>query len=291
MPIQRVASRSEFNDLFQNKTIIHVRVDDNVTVIPPDAFYRCCSLREVQLPSGLTKIESSCFEECTSLKKLCLPNSIRQIGAQAFESSGLVDMKIPPLVTKIERWAFSGCKSLVHVELHENVTRIGQYSFGRCTSLHTIELPSFLEDIGNHAFVGCGLEQIRLPPHVSLGQTAFEDCEQLSKIIFPHSMGRIETNTFRGCRKICLLQLPTTTTVEEAKFSALEQKLVTEFCRTDGQSAIDRIGMGWIRTNMHYEKDPNSTVQATCLFSFLKQNDHRILINKRQGQGGKRKRA
>lgn len=70
------------------------------------------------------------------------------------------------------------------------------------------------------------------------------------------------------------------------KFTATEQKLITGLCRTDGQSSMDRLGFAWIEKII---KDPNSTVESTCLFTFLKRHDIRILKIVRQGYCGETK--
>lgn len=86
---------------------------------------------------------------------------------------------------------------------------------------NTIQLPSSLQEIRNYAFL---------------------DCDHIKTIFVPQSMGTIHSTVFIGCRSISAFHLPQLT---EAKFTATEQKLITELCRTDGKSAMDRFRMGW----------------------------------------------
>lgn len=273
--------------LANNTSITCIRVDDTVTVIRTFAFGDCCNLQEVELPVGLTRLEDHCFVRCKSLKTILLPNSLEEIVDCAFVDSRLEEIKIPPLVTEICYRVFAGCHSLMKVELHSNITLIGRNSFPACKALRSIEFPSSLREIGDLAFFGAGLEQIQLPANVSIGEGAFYNCDNLTKIILPESMGRMKY-AFMGCRKICFLQLlrRKTTTVKEGSFVVTEQKLVTELCRKDGQSSMDRIGLGWKRT-WQIEKNRSCTVQITCLFSFLNQNYIRILKTKNKVKGSK----
>lgn len=281
-------------DLRKNTRITCVRMDDTVTVIPRYAFEGCINLREVQLPSGLIRLEDGCFSNCKSLmKSILLPNSVQDIVGrfiEAFGNTGPEGMKISSRVRAIPNAAFFGCESLADVELHENMQWIGEWSFARCTLLKTIQFPSSLRWIHLCAFVDCGLEQIILPPNVSVHGRAFENCKQLIEIILPQSVGRIEANAFCGCCNISILQLLPTTT-RDTKFTAPEQKLIAELCRTDGKSSLDRLGIEqqWMEQRRRFEKDSNSTVRMTCLFTFLKRNDDLILKLARQDQVGARK--
>lgn len=106
-------------------------------------------------------------------------------------------------------------------------------------------------------------------------------------------MGIIQGNAFLGCQNICVLQLATPTDVKrDIKFTAVEQKLLIELCRTDGLGAMDRVGMGWQWKQVEFyivKNNFNSTVLMTCLYTFLKRNDYRISKNTKQGKGGKRR--
>ena len=52
------------------------------------------------------------FYGCNSLKEVHLPDGLEKIGRECFENSGLEEIIIPKSVKTIEKYAFSGCKSL-----------------------------------------------------------------------------------------------------------------------------------------------------------------------------------
>lgn len=284
-------------NLQRNNKITHVLVF--TTKLPRSAFRGCGNLETVKLPF-LIRIDADCFCYCKSLKTINLPNSLKLIGRSAFAYSGLEEIQIPPRVNHIEYGVFGCCQFLVHVTMHENLTIIGQYSFRSCSALKNVQLPSSLQEIGNWAFNRCGLVgPIRLPTNVSLGEGAFQDCNHLKEIIFPLSMGRIQNHIFVGCTSICELDLPNIVTDRMGPtFHAAKQKLLTELCRIDddGFSAMDRLGIDRVlRDRVLFERDrtgnneryciarkPKSTLQMTCLFSFLKRNSHDIFKNVRQ---------
>ena len=52
----------------------------------------------------------------SSVKKVIINNGITNIGVSAFSGcSNLTNLTIPKSVSKIERWAFSGCKKYLHI--------------------------------------------------------------------------------------------------------------------------------------------------------------------------------
>ena len=67
----------------------------------------------------VTHIGSSAFANCSNLTSIVMPDTITHIGYRAFSYSGITSITIPKNVTKIEDWAFYGCKSLTRVIFEE----------------------------------------------------------------------------------------------------------------------------------------------------------------------------
>ena len=90
-----------------------------------------------KIPYGTTAIEASEYRDNTKLVKVVLPYGVTSI--KSGRTGG----------------AFSGCTSLVEVELPETLTEIGSKSFSGCTSLIKINIPNKLATLGTQAFAYC----------------------------------------------------------------------------------------------------------------------------------------
>ena len=98
--------------------------------------------------------------------------------------AGCQNTIIPPTVTAIEDYAFSGASALYSVELPNSVKEIGDYAFRGCTALASVTLPDSLAAIGASAFFECtALKGIHIPKTVTaIGPFAFEHCPALAHI-------------------------------------------------------------------------------------------------------------
>ena len=142
------------------------------------AFYECCELKSLKLPSGVTEIGSFAFKYCSRLTSLTLPPGVTEIGVAAFYCSGLTSLIIPP-----------------------GVTEIGDLVFKDCTDLTSLSLPSGVTEIGSSAFEGCrGLSSLTIPPGVTkIGSSAFKGCSRLTSLTIHSDVTEIGSSAFWGC--------------------------------------------------------------------------------------------
>ncbi len=233
-------------------------IPDSVTTIEDRAFEKCCSLASVTLPKDLFQIGAYLFCECSGLMSVHIPEGVNSIGQYAFNScSNLASISIPETVTTIENCAFYGCSKLTSVVIPEGVLSIGQMAFGNC-NLSFISIPlstSFIgysafaknskqvhirgncpgrpsayidpdclisyeiidgvSSIGNNAFQGCNnLSSIVIPDGVtSIGQYAFDGCNSLPAIIIPESVSDIGHYAFQNCSSLSSIIIPKKVTV------------------------------------------------------------------------------
>lgn len=140
--------------------ITYAKVGDCVTTIAHDAFSGCTSLEKIDLP----------FESLNNTVSYQSPIDAGAFANTAIASVGLqgddtTSVQLPSAITRVVYYEFSGCSSLITVELGEQVSAIDKHSFKGCTNLESITLHRFatitesglsgnsLDDVGNNTFV------------------------------------------------------------------------------------------------------------------------------------------
>jgi hypothetical protein len=117
---------------------------------------------------------------------------------------------IPNSVTRIEWYAFAGCRGLTSVTIPNSVTYIGILAFARCTGLTSLTFPSSVIGIGRAAFSGCtGLTSVTISDGVTqVGPSAFSGCTGLTSINLPTSLIFIGEEAFSGCTGLTSVTIP-----------------------------------------------------------------------------------
>ena len=105
------------------------------------------------------------------------------------------------IVNKVGEYAFSGCSSLLSVNLASSIKSIEYKAFENCKKLSELQLSNNLESIGAYAFYGCeALKEIELPDTVnSVAEQAFAYCTALTKIVIPSNVTTIKSKVFDWC--------------------------------------------------------------------------------------------
>ncbi len=105
------------------------------------------------------------------------------------------------IVNKVGEYAFSGCSSLLSVNLASSIKSIEYKAFENCKKLSELQLSNNLESIGAYAFYGCeALKEIELPDTVnSVAEQAFAYCTALTKIVIPSNVTTIKSKAFDWC--------------------------------------------------------------------------------------------
>ena len=183
--------------------ITEVVIEQGVTSIGKDGFWKLFSLTSVQLPGSLKSIGSSAFHDCWKLESInvsadnktyssengvlfnknktellmypaaktntsyTVPSSVVNIGEAAFvECDNLKEIVLPEGVENIGKSAFSRCLNLENITLPKSLKTIGEEAFSACFSLKNITLPNNLTTIGSDAFISCGFKSITIPSSV-----------------------------------------------------------------------------------------------------------------------------
>ncbi|MCR5816575.1 MAG: leucine-rich repeat protein, partial [Ruminococcus sp.] len=140
-----------------------------------EMFSLCSKLEKVKLPAQLLQIDNDSFWRCESLKTIDIPESVRKIGANAFEQTAFESITIPKNVTEIGIGAFWNCTKLKTIDVPASVKTIKYYCFYDCSGLSSVTLHEGLETIELETFIGCKkLKSITIPKSVTtIGKYAY----------------------------------------------------------------------------------------------------------------------
>ena len=205
-------------------SLTSITIPNSVTSIGNDAFYYCTSLTSVTIPNSVTSIGDTAFYNCTSLTSVTIPYGVTSIGVSAFaDCTNLTGVKLENSVTSIGRTAFSGCKSLTSITIPNSVTSIDYGTFGNCTSLTNVTISNSVTSIGNAVFVGCtSLISIEVSSdnknYASIDGVLFnKDKSELitypagktdSEYVIPNSVISIGDSAFKGCTNLTSIMIP-----------------------------------------------------------------------------------
>jgi len=152
-----------------------------------------------------------------------IPEGVTHIERFVFSGCrSLISVTIPEGVTSIGDHAFSGCSSLTSVMIPESVTSIGWGAFSGCSNLTSVTIPEGVASIDSESFSGCGsLTSVTIPEGVtSIGSHAFSRCSSLTSVLIPESVTSIGWGAFSGCSSLTSVTIPENmTSVEGYAFS------------------------------------------------------------------------
>ncbi len=215
---------------FRNcKYLVSVKIHEGVTKIGRCAFYNCEGIKSITIPSTIEHIGEWAFFYCKGLTELHIPsvelwckmtfddnvfnnaaanNDVKLIDDSKNEE--ITEITIPGDVTKINGYAFKGCRYLKKIIMHDNVEEIGMGAFSGCRGLTSIEIPKKVTKINESTFSGCsGLTSIDIHEKItSIGRYAFSACSNLKSVTIPETVTSIDDAVFQSCGKLESVTLP-----------------------------------------------------------------------------------
>ena len=217
-----------------------ITIPGSVTGIGNYAFCNCYSLANVTLSEGISYIGESAFYSCRELSSLILPDSLTSIGCAAFaRCSKLTSVNIPANVDRIDKEVFRECSLLTNLTVSENNPVYD--SRNNCNAIidtnknklivtcKTTTIPYGIVSIGDSAFYDCyDLTSISIPNSVkNIGEMAFSSCNKLKNLILPDSVTNIENDAFEHCDALTSLTIPNSVTKIESHAFGGCRKLTT----------------------------------------------------------------
>ena len=167
--------------------ITSVTNSGNIAQIPHHAFSCCTALTSVDIPVGVTYIGLYAFEGCTNLTSATIPSSVTSIEVGVFDECA----KLTSITVDSGNEYYSAADGVLFnkdkTELHSYPSVSGSYT-----------IPSSVTSIGDYAFNGCeNLTGIAIPHGVtSIGTGAFQNCVFLGNITIPSSVNSIGSGAF-----------------------------------------------------------------------------------------------
>lgn len=179
--------RIEGHAFWSCKNLTDVPLTNQIEEIGVGAFAGCSQLAQINIPRNdkYTKIENETFWGCQSLINVEIPDGMVNIGDRAFMGcKKMIQILLPETLKSIESFAFSECENLDTCEIPNGVTRIGASAFSGCKNLGQIIIPESVRSLETRIFRNSGLSRITLPKEIGIAPASFENCAELSDVVF-----------------------------------------------------------------------------------------------------------
>ena len=172
----------EWTGIFQEWTSL---TDVNITApnfeyLDKKSFYNCPNLRKITITSDkLFSIENYAFRDCVKLTNATMPKNVDHIGPQAFmNTTSLNNFVFSPTLKALNLQSFKS-SGLTSVDISQcKRIVIGNGAFNKCIKLKEfIYYGVNITDVGDFSLTS----KIPEPGLISIGESAFENCNSLSK--------------------------------------------------------------------------------------------------------------
>ncbi len=210
------------NNAFANTELVGIEIPHSVTSIGNYAFSWCVSLTSIEIPDSVGSIGEHAFGNSglTYVKigsATATDNCSIDVGDYAFFGSGLKSVAIGNSVKSIGTSAFSQCYGL------ENIYVYGLANWCGITGLSSLMadnmaiknpilfidneevagdliIPNEVTSIADYAFYQTGIASVTISNNAtSIGNSAFESCGKLKKLVMPKGVREISASAFENC--------------------------------------------------------------------------------------------
>ena len=287
----------------------------SVTEIRMYAFYLCSNLTEITIPSSVKNINGCAFSECTNLTKAVIPDGIGFIAGNMFYNCiNLQQVTIPVSVLRVESGAFYKCHSLKDVYYSGTKKDWDQIEIGTPSialgsnepllkaTIHCKENPApeetdeykykVLDDQTIEIIQYKGKDTVvEIPVQIagkqvtSIGESAFENCVNITKVTIPENAVKIGTRAFNQCQGLTQITIPARVTQIGAQAfdgcTALRDVYYSDTRAQWNQINTDQTGNDpLLRATVHCKDDPNPPQDDTLPITTLAKEELEHLKSK-----------
>ena len=177
------------------------------------AFRNNPEVETIFLPAKIEKIGIGAFLDCKNLSAIVvdeenpyfcsedgiLYNKDKTCLIQFPANKPCTEFQVPLSVREIAPYAFSLCKNLTSIVLHDDIQQIGLCAFINC-GVTSIRIPAGMTWIGLAAFGWSNLTSVVIPSNIKdISHGAFMHSRDLTKVEFSEGLERIEEYAFKRC--------------------------------------------------------------------------------------------
>lgn len=216
-------------------TLEEIYLYDDIEEFDDYAFSYCYRLKNINIPTNLKKIPRGLFLNCESLNFVNIPSSCELISDLAFSGcKSMTEINIPCSVKLIDKRAFEGCVGLESITVDEKNLYYKSKDGILYNSDETkivlvpkkisgdVEIPDGVEIIGESAFEGCSYVDkiVMYDSVVNIESSAFKNCASLQEIVLSKNLKKIGVEAFQ-CTAIEEIVIPNSVTeIENAAFAS-----------------------------------------------------------------------
>ena len=249
-----------------------IDIPNGVKIIEAGVFYSCTGLKSMVIPEGVLEIGGGAFSKCSGLTSVTIPGSVTAIYENAFYGCTsltqiISGIKEPfaihknafcadnytaatlyvPIGTKAAYRSAAGWSQFENIVEAENIGKELEvdgvrYKIGENKTVSVIAkaekytgdilIPEKVEYDGSDYTV------------VSIAQSAFEGCVNITSVKFPNTLTKIYESAFEGCAGLSAIDLPNSLRkIDDAAFygcSGLKNLVIPEGVTFIGRGAFSR---------------------------------------------------